>query len=286
MISFCIAVSSVGISSKLDFGSDDAHPGTLTIKKEGESQYRIVDEKKSNFDGIGVVCVSGICNKTDSNAGGVSTDVLVHVKTNVNISGNNSSSKEEVPDVPVVVGYGSSGVHSIVNEGNYNPPPPTYSSTFEYNTPEVNSRPEFVPLQPEIITIPSSSFRPSRPAYRSKTDPRNYKNAGFQPNNVQVQIPHRPYFINHYFGEHPPPQLVWYPSGRSSYNPLEFKRTSRPNPNWSDIRSFTTNQIPNPTGTTCTCLNDGPNYYPTTQHYHVQKRTTAIQVDDKLAPLN
>lgn len=273
-------VHTIGISSKLDFGSDNDEPKTIIIKGDGSSQYKVIkEETKTNFDDIGVICVSGDCKKTDTNPSVVSTDVVVHVRNNVNVSGINNTKEEETPDVPVVAGYGTSGVHSIVNNDvNLHHPPSTYPSTYNYNTPE------FIPLQPEIITIPSRNYRRNRPIYHSKTDPRNYKNVGFQTNNVEIQVPHRPYYANHYFGEHPPPQLVWYTNGRSTYNPLEFKRTQPEASNaffWNNVRSLTTNQ-PHPVGTTCTCT-DGSTYYPTTHPQHVHKRTTDIQVDDKLS---
>lgn len=279
-----LLVYSIGISSKLDFGNDNEKPKSFVIKEDGSSRYKIVEnERKSDFDSIGVVCVSGNCNKTnDESNGGVSTDVVVHVRTNVNISGTNNT-KEEVPDVPVVAGYGSSGVHNIVNND--------FDRPTTYNTrPEVMTTPQFVPINPEIINIPSPSvnYRHNRPVYHPRTDPRNHKNVGFQSNNVEIQIPHRPHYINHYYGEHPPPQLIWYQNGRSTYNPLEFKRLNTVQSNgfnWNNIRSLTTNQLPITTRTTCTC-NDGTTYYPTTQQYHVHKRTTDIQIDDKLNPLN
>lgn len=282
-------MSSLGISSKLDFGSDNAGTKQIIIKDDGSSQYKVVnEEKKADFDGIGVVCVSGNCNKTTAESNGVSTDVLVHVKTNVGVTAKNNT-KEDLPDVadvPVVVGYGSSSVQTIPNnDGILNQISPTYN--YDLNPPEAHRRTEFVPLQPDII-IPeiNTNFRPSRPLYHPKTDPRNYKNVGFDENNVQIQVPHRPYFVNHYFGEHPPPQLVWYPNGPSqSYNPLEFKRARRPlasGINWNNIRSHTANQISHPAGTTCTCYNDGSSYYPSTPVYHIRKRTAESRIGDKL----
>lgn len=256
------------------------------------SQEKAVSDKYNDFDSIGVVCTSQSCNKTTAKTEGISTDVLVHVKTNVNLAAPNTT-KEDVPDIPIVLGYG--GLSS------QNPTPGGYprNPVVAENDPVLNNENgAFIPSNPTIVPLPQPSynFKASRPAvYHHRHDTRNYKHVGFQPNGIQIQIPHLPYFNNHYFGENPPPQLVWYPKGNPSFNPLEFKRVPRPSStplswNYNRIRPSSP-EYPkydvSSAATTCTCQTNGLNRYPTlSPSWQVSSNAHESHIDDKLAPLN
>lgn len=255
------------------------------------SQQKTLSEKHKDFGNIGIVCTSQACNKTTTKTEGISTDVLVHVKTNVNVAVPNTT-KEDVPDIPIVLGYGGLSSQNPTPSGY--PTNPRVADNPVFN----NENNHFVPSNPETIPLPQPSynFKPSRPtAHHPRYNTRNYKNVGFQTNGIQIQIPHLPNFNNHYFGENPPPQLVWYPKGNPSFNPLEFKRVHRPS---SNPLSWNYNRIqPSSPGypkydvtsaaTTCTCQTNGLNRYPTlTPSWQVSSNAHESHIDDKLAPLN
>ncbi|KAK9758528.1 hypothetical protein QE152_g423 [Popillia japonica] len=94
-------VKSNRISPKLDFGQDD-HP-VFNIKSPGITSANIKDETT-------VICSGSGCNKTisENSDKDIVNDVVVHVKTSVNIPKTKNETIEDTPDIPVVLGYGNS----------------------------------------------------------------------------------------------------------------------------------------------------------------------------------
>lgn len=209
-----------------------------------------------------VVCGDTGCNETqttNSESKDVISDVVVHVKTSVNVPTKNTTIIEETPDVPVILGYG-------------------------------NSNPQITPIDNLGKQSPVPGV-PRFPQHRRKYLPPKQVSLNSQPSYV-------PYLENSFhkysFGEQPPLQYVWTPvDGGTSFNPVEFKRFEKPSTwnrvQWNDNRPAgvsPTYGVDTSKYTTCTCHNPGLNWYPTTPMWRVGTRNLNPHIDDKLGPLN
>lgn len=277
--------------------------------------------------------------------------VHVQTKVDLSAKNDSAKKTEDTSDVPIVVGYGGSNkpstqsVQTINTSGPLpiNPPFNTGSSILDgptISTSGVGNRPLFgsshiadtpvvvnledafpetrrrIDSNPVYVATPNTfvGFNSGRPSSRPHyVDPKD-ENVRYDTNNaIEVPLPYLgPSFNSHYFGESPPPQLLWHPKGRPVYNPLEFKevyRTSWSTPTWQS-RSYQPNSIGNgrplyqeftthvtPDGKICSCQSENhhqPNpalrWYPTaalrTGKSHKISYNHQAHIDDKLAPLN
>lgn len=247
----------------MDFGQDDRQ--IINIK----SPEAIANFAVSKDEGTTVTCSTSGCNKTievDNNDKDIISDVVVHVKTSVNVPKSKNETIEDTPDVPVILGYGNSNPQFIPG----NP---------------IDSNPVVVSNYP--VPIPESKIRPYPPS--RKYFPPNRKQVSFE--NDVLYLPYlEPSFHKYYFGEQPPLQYVWSPRAGASFNPVEFKRFEKPT--WNRVQWHNepvgplSSQRATTGHTTCTCQNPGLNWYPTTPTWNIQKRNLNTRIDDKLAPLN
>ncbi|CAH0561916.1 unnamed protein product [Brassicogethes aeneus] len=144
---------SIGISGKLDF--DDKPSIVKTPRLRDSLSYKTLKtyEKSgsSDFDDIGVVCVSGGCNTTKhgANKDSVETDVVVHVKTRVELK---NPKIDDTPDIPVVTGYKGTNLETV--GGNLNVQPLVVT-----NIDDELNRPQFIGTteSPYISASPYSS---------------------------------------------------------------------------------------------------------------------------------
>lgn len=111
--------NAVGIDDKLDFGDRRSHSSFINdgIHKKLFSSVNNPSSSINvdNFDSVGVVCVSEGCNttkSTDESGDTINTDVVVHIKTKVNLNQNKTKSIEDTPDIPVVVGTDNSNFNN------------------------------------------------------------------------------------------------------------------------------------------------------------------------------
>lgn len=340
---FNIEGSTIGISPKLDFG-DPSSKGIIG-KINGSPLQRSKPSKREEshtsdtLDEIGIVCVSSGCNKTkseDSSGDSIKTDVVVQVKTSVDITNNKSSAIGDTPDVPVVVGLAGTNIHEdtsrtfnlnplesdFVNPYPYEHSPrapsffsstsaPHFSSSFK--TPVFNSpqSPSFNPSYDtsslnspvnsyDIFTLPNApsdsvyfentdaniNIKTFPPATLIMTDDRS-RDVRYDTNGIKLHnVPYfEPSFNNHYFGEHPPPQLIWYPKKNGILNPVEFR--NNPKTTWKPSFGPNRNYNKQTTERTCPCMDQptiGLKWYPNNNRRSFGD--PGSQINDKLAPLN
>lgn len=225
--------NAVRISSKLDFGdSSSARPifktGNYRDGYELNPSFRNTDSIRHEVDCIGNYCEKSV--KSDS-TNSASADVIVHVKTSIDIP--NNGTNHNVPDVPVLVGTKDT---------------PPYSQQFP------------------IIPNPSTFVNPNYPPSSIGIDPTSAFGrdgvvpegrfgdfGGYIPANTGVR------FNNN---NHHTPQLDWYPQPRvgeeTVHNPLEFKKTYKNS--WAsgfdnEWGTFTNKRHVNPSWVPCLCEN-------------------------------
>lgn len=268
-------VSPLEISSKLDFS--DTNTKSKLVRSEVSVAPKLVDKNGDEFQTIGIVCTNGSCNKTNSDASNntnkdtLKADVIVHIETNIDHGKTNGTATavEDVPDIPVVVGY--EGVDTDSLEDNPDTRPGAVNAfDSDKNPPSMVSTTYIQDLTPKALFKPSV-FNAVRP----------------KENGIEVQVPYfEPAYNSHYYGENPAPQLLWYPK-TANYNPVEFKNTlnrrtwtsaTAPQRGYHSFRTQT-EQVG------CICHNSRsqkhPSWYtkPTVQQ-------PGSQINDKLAPLN
>ncbi|KAB0801017.1 hypothetical protein PPYR_05371 [Photinus pyralis] len=215
------SANAVRISPKLDFGeSSSARP----VFKTGNHHDDFVlnpNFQNPNSDGL---CIGNYCDITKSvksdSSNSASTDVIVHVKTSIDLPKNQSENK--VPDVPVIVG--SKG--------------PSYPEHFPViPQPHVNVDPNYPPSSVGIDFVPQLSDDGRFVGY-GEYFPMN--------NGVHRHVPELQWYPRPRVGE------------QHVHNPLEFKKTYKnvwPTGFDNGWEAFTNKRDVNPSLTPCLCEN-------------------------------
>ncbi|KAK9889513.1 hypothetical protein WA026_004795 [Henosepilachna vigintioctopunctata] len=312
IFSFSSQVS--GLSSKLDFGDDSSSFSSKSksisapIKTE---HVEIIKKNSQNLDNLEITCSAGGCNTTNpkEDAGSVKTDVLVKVKTVVDLE--KKKKVEDIPDVPVIVGTNGAGSKNMQ---------PIYSGALggiQYQPTYRNYGGIYKPLEvtniqkafPSVTTklIPESLYRSqTRDGYdiKFKTLPPLVVNMPdglrYKANGFELKVPYfEPSYHNHYYGENSPPQIAYYPK-KNVHNPVAF-HTHVPRPvysNWN--KNYHANAPNHRHDENCNCQNKnigGVSWYPSSgttnidntvlhRRYDGQSNDPGSQINDKLAPLN
>ncbi|GLV43128.1 hypothetical protein CBL_14193 [Carabus blaptoides fortunei] len=225
-------------------------------------------EQKSDFGNLGIVCVDGSCNttqtKTAQSDDKVKTDVLVQVVTSLQGKENKSINTADTDqDVPIVIGYAGTNIQN-----------PNLQSASR----RLDGR--------DDVTIQTNPVGPNYNIYNGyKAHEHRRKENNFIP-----QVPYiDPAFNNHYFGEMQPQQFVWQRRRidfQNANNPHAFVNTRPYKPfNQWQLKYPSTQHTPTgwvPT-TTCTCSNPGLNWYP---NFGPNTPTPHPSINDKMGPLN
>ncbi|XP_044256995.1 uncharacterized protein LOC123006523 [Tribolium madens] len=263
--------SATGISSKLDFGDQPK----LIADSNSRSHKPIINDKIKLTYKVGengVVCRSGEnCNnvKVDKSDESINTDVVVEIKTKVGVIKNNKT--EDVDDVPIIVG-------KLDSFGDRNEPKPLDASPVPI-TPTFNAFP------PQSLYLENANKEYNFPLTLTQTQ-NNIRDEQAIPNTrinakeeTILRIPHfDQIYHSHYFGENPPPQLIWYPK---SYGIANF------DPKLGTVFKPSTGERP-ATGFTCTFKTEatkGLKWYPSRGRVYTSG-DPGSQINDKLAPLN
>ncbi|KAJ8984291.1 hypothetical protein NQ317_009775 [Molorchus minor] len=158
-------------------------------------------------------------------------------------------------------------------------------------TPATNFRTEYNPTFGRFNPMVTNTVTSTGTYYSTKTIMRS--DTGTKTNTIEVQVPYfDPSFHNHYYGENPPPQVVWHHKKGMSVNPVEFKpskpvwRTSAWNRKVSPHRHVSSTVG---SGVQCNCHNG--QMTPNARWYPSFNSGSTIndpgsQINDKLAPLN
>lgn len=184
----CNDILTIRTSDKLDFG-DTPHQASLirSEKKLPLKVTRIVDAITSPSEKISVSCGPTGCNTTNNNNNSsVETEVVVHVKTNVNLDKvKDKIDLEDVSDVPIVVGYKGSAPDETPDEEQFRSYPSTTNQNYGISDrSDQFSRNDFNSLRPLYTSVSnaeeygrhglysnspygygSSTFRPSTSGY-------------------------------------------------------------------------------------------------------------------------
>lgn len=249
----------------MDFGSDAEPKDKVTISDISlpgahQPQNSAVTQEKSAGSALDVVCGAGGCNttvvKNETNKDTIDTDIVVHLKTKIGVPNptpEKTVTKEHVPDIPVVAGYGG-----ILNKERQN----NILSRADYerkNSYAQSHTKEFSP--PGVI-------------------PNKYKENG-----VELAVPYfEPSYNNHYFGENPGPQYVWYPKSAAIRSPVAYRYGNRRT--WSDpgvLGNYHAHQTASG-WTPCTCQARQTEWYPGAQLKSLDQ-VRSPKIDGKLAPL-
>lgn len=269
-------VSPVEISSKLDFSDTNTKSKLVRSDQLGAPKLEVSGSVKEDegFESIGIVCSLGSCNKTKSDSASntnkdtLKADVVVHIETKINREDKNTSTTpEDIPDIPVVIGYEGADIDTSYGAG------AGAGSTFDNSDGNNGQNPALAPETNIQKLTPKSLFRPS-----------GFNGVRSKENGIEVQIPYfEPSYNSHYYGETPAPQFLWYPR-TANYNPVEFKNTMNRR-TWSSgtpqrsYHSFRTDEGG------CICHNSrsqrGPSW-----HTKPVVQQPGSQINDKLAPLN
>lgn len=246
----------------MDFGEDHSksileEPGVAVLK---------------NSDEINVQCGGGGCNvtKNETNTDSISTDVLVHIKTRVqlvNSTGNSGDpfvsstlAPEDTPDVPIVVGY--EGLPQEERKP-FNPLGPT---TEERNN---NNNPLLPPLADEEQKV--------RGVVAISTKEENLNDVRYKENGIPMHAP--------YFGQNPPQRYVWYPRNTGIYGSYDNRRV------WTVGPPQSRSQVQIGEEKTCICRKIGNQWYPV-ESIESRKAPPPVfhqpgsQINDKIEPLN
>ncbi|KAF5281463.1 hypothetical protein FQA39_LY17781 [Lamprigera yunnana] len=205
----------VRISPKLDFGdSSDSSNAHYDVRPTfNPNNYRKLDGEASSRQDV--LCSSSDCDVSrKSDTSSASTDVLVHVQTNVNVP--NAKNFTEIPDIPIIVG----------NKDTYSDA--VFPSSFDSNYPshEVGYNVPYNPLEGNRdgfnnypLSTPAQEVGYNlhyRPLERNGDRFNNYPSNGIFGN---TPIERNPYT----------PDLQWYPRRRPGHvqNPIEFTKIYR-----------------------------------------------------------
>ncbi|KAL1492987.1 hypothetical protein ABEB36_011137 [Hypothenemus hampei] len=241
-------------SGKLSFEETTQDKDEKLKIPEGDNNGAIIlshpSETTSTF-----TCGASGCNATSTN-NSVETQVLVHVKTKVNLDKNLENNKkvlDDVPDVPIVVG--NKDVGSRIDETNrrydenYGPGNVYYGNSGLKNTYQYYGQSNFHngyqgnfyastlrPLDYNSINTPV----PGGPVtgYSRKNFNYNFpkNNINYRENGIeQQQIPYLEHTYNkNYFREEAPPQVIFIGRG-NTHNPVEFRNIA--NGQWKTVYS-------------------------------------------------
>lgn len=208
---FCVG-NGIGINSKLDFG--DSKPIVKTRSNPTifyEKKEIIRPKTEDNLENLGVVCTTEGCNTTKAETPNIKTDVLVEVKTTVDLS-NKTQTKEDVPDVPIILGTNGDAKTLRQNE-QYDIP----QSKNTFGNPSIVNIEDafpsvFAPKSSSRVDIinPLPSIEVKIPAYNGLKYHKEIKIPYFEPS-----------YHNHYYGENPPPQVTFYKNVNTN-NPVAF----------------------------------------------------------------
>lgn len=259
-LTITLLVASLEIDSKLDFGEDQPRP---FLEPDGVAVLK-------NSDDIKVQCGGGGCNvtKNETNNDSISTDVLVHIKTRVQL-GNASSNvnptsstpaPEDTPDVPVVVGYG--GIPEDQRKP-FDPLGPSEENKYNYN------RPPLPPISDEEQKVNG--------VVAISTKEETLNDVRYKENGIPMHAP--------YYAQNPPQRYVWYPRNSGVYGSYDNRRVWTVGPPQS--RSHV--QLGNVEEKTCICRKIGNQWYPIES---IQNRAAPTfhqpgsQINDKIEPLN
>lgn len=250
------------IDSKLDFG-EDQH-GSI-IQEPGIAELKNSDQK--------VQCGNGGCNVTQSgtNEDSISTDILVHIKTKVQLSNNSTANPdssisstpapEDTPNVPIVVG------NEGIPQDQQQPFDPLGQSEERkyYNNGNI---PVDRPLTDEerkeegVVTI------------STKEDSLN--DVRYKENGIPLRTP--------YAAQNPPQRYVWYPRNTGVYGSYDNRRV------WSVGPPQSRSQVQNGEERTCLCRKVGNQWYAIDS---IESRKASpvfhqpgAQINDKIEPLN
>lgn len=258
-------VVSLEIDSKLDFGED--HPRSI-LEEPGVAVLK-------NSDEIKVQCGSGGCNvtKNDTNNESISADVLVHIKTRVQLvnstanpdSTSSTPAPGDTPDVPVVVGY--EGIPQDQRKP-FEPLGPSEDRKYNNNYNNNNNNPLLPPLTDEerkvngVVTI--------------STKEENLNDVRYKENGIPMHAP--------YYAQNPPQRYVWYPRNTGVYGSYDNRRV------WTVGPPQSRTQVQIGEEKTCICRKIGNQWYPIES---IESRKAAptfhqpgAQINDKIEPLN
>lgn len=253
-------VVSLEIDSKLDFGDDQSK---AIIQEPGVAVLQ-------NSDAISVQCGSGGCNvtKNETNTESISTDVLVHIKTKVQLvnSTNNQDvsstlAPEDTPDVPIVVGY--EGISQDQRKP-FNPSGPSEEGKY-YN--KDNNNPLLPPLTDEEQKV--------RGVVNLSSKEDSLNDVRYKENGIPMHAP--------YFGENPTQRYVWYPRNSGVYGSYDNRRV------WTVGPPQSRSQVQIGEERTCLCRKVGNQWY-AVESIESRKAPTfrqpGAQINDKIEPLN
>lgn len=228
------------IDSKLDFGED-------------QHKSNFEEPGVANSEQIKVQCGEGGCNVTKNGTSdeSFSADVLVHIKTRVQIGNSSTSSTpapEDTPDVPIVAGYGG------IPEDQRQP----------FNPEERNYRPLVTDEERKINGVVAIS---------TKEDTLN--DVRYKENGIPLNTP--------YYAQNPPQRNVWYPRNSGVYGSYDNRRV------WTVGPPQSRSQVGNVEERTCICRKIGNQWYPV-ESIESRKAPNfhqpGSQINDKIAPLN
>lgn len=274
-----------GISSKLDFDDFNSSPKIVasSYEKPFSTLHKSIKNEKVKvaykLEDIGVYQGEKKDNKTQGNKSGdtIKTDVLVQINTKVDIATNNKTHfvDNSSDDVPIIIGKPDSNF-----DGRTRPTTFIADSSVPSINPSIGPTDNLFPSQSLHLqnVQPTYNF----PLTRSQNDINGKSrdeiiitNAKNKENRIQLRTPHFGQVYNrYYFGENPPPQLIWYPQ---SYEISNTGRKLDP--------MFRPSTVQRPS-ITCTYKNGpttGLTWYPKKPIY---SEDPGRQINDKLAPLN
>lgn len=254
-------MNTLEIDSKLDFGED--HASTAILEDPGVTVLK-------NSDEIKVQCAGGGCNvtKNENNSDSISTDVLVHIKTRVQVgnSSNPASSTpapEDTPDVPIVPGYG--GIPEDERKP-FDPLGPSEERKYNYNDYNNPSVPALSDEERKVNGVVGIS---------TKEDTLN--DVRYKENGIPLHSP--------YYAQNPPQRYVWYPRNSGIYGSYDNRRVWTVGPPQSRSQV----QHGNVEERTCICRKIGNQWYPI-ESIESRKAPSfhqpGSQINDKIEHLN
>lgn len=241
----------------------DSSPGVRTEYQYGNTnldQFRYQNGNSDFSNNNPIICISNNCNNTDvKTETGVSADVTVHVNTKVEVQKTDVQRKEEVPDIPIVIGTKSGNSQDTYPEYNFG----QGKNNFIPSVVSPNYQPQ-ISLYPQNPQIGKPNYY--QPTYNNRLGP-SYST-------IQNQAW---------------PDVRWYVKqpGSTIYNPLEFKKTFTNTNTWSPLKfNYLNNPIVKtlPKWNSCNlCSNPQENYAPNVRPY---ARSAPPQVNGKLGSLD
>lgn len=257
-----------------------------------------VESKNSdNLDKIGVICTTNCDNsKSGKQTAIVKTDVVVQVKSSVDISNKSKDVSEDIPDIPVVLGTKSAGSKNMY---------PNVDRGLQFHPVSRNFQGNNVPLTPINIetAFPAlSQFVPNNLNEGQNTHTFNIKSAPglvslpdgykYRTDGLEIKVPYfEPTYHKHYYGENSPPQYAFYPVRKAVRNPVAFNNIPRPTYSLSSWnQNYPRQNFRHPEN--CICQNQtvhGLAWYPVSSNQGQRpgrSNNIAVGIDDKLASVN